>query len=297
MPERPELRLLTGPTAAGKTAAALAWAEASGGEILSCDSVCVYRGLDIGSAKPDPAERARAPHHGIDLADPSERFSVEAYVRHARTVVDDCLRRGKPLLVAGGSGFYLAAFFGPVTDELDIPDAVRAEVRALQASGPEALRRRLADAEGGRLPAWLDADNPIRLAKALERRLASGRPLDDLRAAYLARPGPFADLTLRAEVIDRPDPELRSRIRARTRRMLAEGLVEESRALAARNLPDDLPAVRAVGYRETLDWLRAGQPSGLEQLAEAIDRSTWALVGSQRKWFRRLGLAPPGAAA
>ncbi len=296
MPERPELRLLAGPTAAGKTAAALAWAEACGGEILSCDSVCVYRGLDIGSAKPDAAERARVPHHGIDLADPAERFSIEAYVRHARAAVDDCLRRGKPLMVAGGSGFYLAAFLGPVTDALEIPDAVREEVRALRAAGPDALRRRLAAAEGGRLPAWLDADNPIRLAKALERRLASGRPLDELRAAYLARPGPFADLTLRPEVVDRPDPELRSRIRARTRRMLAEGLVDEARALAARNLPDDLPAVRAVGYRETLGWLRAGQPSGLEELADAIDRATWSLVGSQRKWLRRLGLTPPETA-
>jgi len=297
MAVRPELRLLTGPTAAGKTAAALEWAEASGGEILSCDSVCVYRGLDIGSAKPDAAERARVPHHGLDLADPSERFSVEAYVRHARMAVDSCLSRGKPLMVVGGSGFYLAAFFGPVTDDLEITEAVRAEVRALQAAGPGALRRRLAALEGGKLPAWLDPDNPIRLAKALERRLASGRPLDELRAAYLARPGPFADLTLRAELTDRPDPELRARIQARTRRMLAEGLVEEARALAARGLADDLPAVRAVGYRETLGWIRAGMPGSLGELAETIDRSTWALVGSQRKWFRRLGLAAPGTFA
>lgn len=296
MPGKPELRLLTGPTAAGKTDAALAWAESAGGEILSCDSVCVYRGLDIGSAKPTPAERARAPHHGLDLADPSERFSVEAYVRHARAAVDDCLRRGKPLLVAGGGGFYLAAFFGPVADELVIPPGVRDEVRRLQAAGPAALRRRLAEAEGGSLPQWLDADNPIRLAKALERRLASGRPLDQLRADFLGRPGPFADLQVRAEVIDRPDDELRGRIARRTRLMLAGGLVDEAKALAALSLPDDLPAVRAVGYRETLDWLRQSEPGGAAGLAEAIDRSTWSLVGSQRKWLRRLGLAPRRAA-
>jgi tRNA dimethylallyltransferase len=293
MADRPELRLLTGPTAAGKTAAALDWAESTGGEILSCDSVCVYRGLDIGSAKPTPSERARVPHHGLDLADPSERFSVEAYVRHARAAVDHCLRRGKPLMVVGGSGFYLAAFFGPVTDRLAIPEAVRAEVRALQSAGIVALRHRLAEVEGGPLPGWLDADNPVRLAKALERRLASGHSLEQLRADFLARPGPFADLTLRAEIIDRPDPELRRRIHDRTRLMLDQGLVDEARALDALNLPEDLPSVRAVGYRETLAWLRGGQASSLEDLAQAIDRSTWALVASQRKWFRRLGLATP----
>jgi tRNA dimethylallyltransferase len=292
MPGRPELRLLTGPTAAGKTDAALAWAESTGGEILSCDSVCVYRGLDIGSAKPTPAERARVPHHGLDLADPAERFSVEAYVRHARAAIDGCLGRGKPLMVVGGSGFYLAAFFGPVTDDLEIPEDLREQVRGLQREGLPALRARLAELEGGGLPAWLDTDNPIRLAKALERRLASGRPLDELRAAFLARPGPFADLTLRSEVIDRPDPELRARIQSRTRAMLAGGLVEEARALAARNLPGDLPAVRAVGYREVLAWLSAGEPTDLPTLAHAIDQATWSLVTSQRKWFRRLGLTP-----
>lgn len=292
MAGRPELGLLTGPTASGKTDTALAWALSAGGEILSCDSVCVYRGLDIGSAKPTPAERARVRHHGLDLAAPAERFSVEAYARHARQVVDDCLRRGKPLLVTGGSGFYLAAFFGPVADDLTIADPIRAEVRALQSTGTDALRRRLTDLEGGALPDWLDADNPIRLAKALERRLASGRPLDELRAAFLSRPGPFAHLDIRPQVIDRPDPELRDRIARRTRSMLANGLVDEAKTLAALDLPDDLPAVRAVGYRETLEWLKAGQPCSLEDLAQAIDRSTWALVSSQRKWFRRLGLTP-----
>lgn len=292
MPEAGELRVLTGPTAAGKTDAALAWAESVGGEILSCDSVCVYRGLDVGSAKPGAAERARIPHHGLDLADPAERFSVEAYVRAARAAVDDCRRRGRPLLVVGGSGFYLGAFFGPVTDALDIPESVRAEVRELAARGAPALRARLAELEGGGLPGWLDADNPVRLAKALERRLASGRDLSSLRADFLARPGPFADLRVRAEVLDRPDPELRSRIAERTRRMIAGGLLDEARALAARGLPDDLPAVRAVGYREALAWVRAGGTGDLDRLAEAVDRATWSLVATQRKWFRRLGLPP-----
>lgn len=286
---RPVLRLLTGPTASGKTEAALREAEASGAEILSCDAVCVYRGMDIGSAKPTAAERSRVPHHGLDLAPPSERLSIADYVRHARAAIDDAHRRGKAVLVVGGSGFHLSAFLGPVADDLGIAPEVREEVRRLQSTGIPALRDRLTALEGGALPDWLDAGNPLRLANALERRLASGRPLDVLRAEFLAKPGPFADLEVRAEVLERPDDELKARIARRTRAMLTGGLIEEARQLEG--LPEDLPAPRAVGYRETLAWLRAGGTGPTEALAEAIDRSTWALVGSQRKWFRRLGLA------
>lgn len=285
---RPVLRLLTGPTAAGKTEAALREAEATGAEILSCDAVCVYQGLDIGSAKPTAAERARVPHHGLDLAPPSTRLSVADYVRHARAAIDGAHRRGKAVLVVGGSGFHLSAFLGPVADDLEIANEVREEVRRLQAAGIPALRARLSALEGGSLPEWLDADNPLRLAKALERRLASGRPLDVLRTEFLAKPGAFADLEVRAEVLERPDTELKDRISRRTRAMIAGGLIDEARSLL--DLPDDLPAPRAVGYRETLEWLRAGSAGSKEALAEAIDRSTWSLVGSQRKWFRRLGL-------
>ena len=288
--EKPKLRILTGPTAAGKTEQALRWAESVGGEILSCDSVCVYRGLDVGSAKPTVAERSRIPHHGINLAEPAERFSVTAYIAHARKVVDDAARRGKPLLVTGGSGFYLAAFFGPVADNLDIPEAASEEARRLQGEGLEALRSRLLQLEGGRLPDWLDADNPIRLAKALERRLASGQPLDQLRETFLAQPGAFADLTVETELLDRPDVELRTRIARRTRAMLGGGLIDEARWLDAQGLDDTLPAMRAVGYREAIAWVRSRESGSTEGLAEAIDRATWHLVTKQRKWFRRLGL-------
>lgn len=287
---RPALRLLTGPTAVGKTEQALRWAETNGAEILSCDSVCVYRGLDVGSAKPTPVDRARVVHHGIDLAEPTERFSVAAYVEHARSVIKATQQSGTPLLITGGSGFYLAAFFGPVADTLEIPAAVIQEARVLQQAGVAALRQRLLELEGGRLPGWLDSDNPIRLTKALERRLASGRPLDELREAFLAQPGPFADLTFEHELIDRPDDELRARIASRTRQMLAEGLIEEARWLAGLNLDDTLPAARAVGYREAIEWVKAGSNQPVEALALSIDQATWGLVGKQRKWFRRLGL-------
>jgi tRNA dimethylallyltransferase len=284
------LHVLTGPTAVGKTEAALTWAEQHDAEILSCDSVCVYRGMDIGSAKPTAAQTARVRHHGLDLVEPSQRYSVAQYVEYAQAVIADATARGKNILITGGSGFYLAAFFGPVTDNLPIGDAVINEVRALQERGPTAVLARLQELEGTALPAWLDQQNPIRVAKALERRLASGRTLDELRDDFLQRPGPFADHRVTSELLERPDDELRQRIAQRTREMLRDGLIAEAEHLLTLGLDPELASARAVGYRATMDWIQGGKTVALDGLAERINLDTWALVRKQRKWFRRLGL-------
>jgi tRNA dimethylallyltransferase len=287
----PAIHVLTGPTAVGKTETALRWAEANDAEILSCDSVCVYRGMDIGSAKPTPDEQRRIRHHGLDLVEPSERYSVSQYVDLARAAIAAAHGRGKRILVTGGSGFYLAAFFGPVTDELEIPAAITEEVRTLQRQGLASLLLRLRELEGPKLPEWLDLQNPIRVAKALERRLASGRTLDSLRDEFLTRRGPFADHPVTFELLERPDAELKARITARTDAMLRDGIIEESARLLAMNLDPELTSSRAVGYRAVMDWLEGGKRVAMSGLAERINLDTWALVRKQRKWFRRLGLA------
>lgn len=287
----PAIHVLTGPTAVGKTETALRWAEQHDAEILSCDSVCVYRGMDIGSAKPTAEEQRRVRHHGLDLVDPSERYSVSQYVEHARAAIAAAHARGKRILVTGGTGFYLAAFFGPVTDELEIPQAIAEEVRTLHRQGLAALLLRLRALEGADLPDWLDVQNPIRVAKALERRLASGRSLDALRDEFLTRRGPFADHPVTCELLERPDAELKARIAARTEAMLRTGMIEESQRLLAMNLDPELTSSRAVGYRAVMDWLEGGKRVALSGLAERVNLDTWALVRKQRKWFRRLGLA------
>lgn len=288
----PAIHVLTGPTAVGKTESALRWAEANDAEILSCDSVCVYRGMDVGSAKPTPEEQSRVTHHGLDLVEPSERYSVSRYIDLARAAIAAAHGRGRRILVTGGSGFYLAAFFGPVTDELEIPQAITDEVRSLQRQGLAAMLLRLRELEGSKLPDWLDLQNPIRVAKALERRLASGRTLDSLRDEFLTRRGPFAEHPVTFELLERPDPELKARIAARTEAMLRHGIIEESQRLLAMNLDPELTSSRAVGYRAVMDWLEGGKRVALSGLAERINLDTWALVRKQRKWFRRLGLAP-----
>ena len=287
----PAIHVLTGPTAVGKTETALRWAETHDAEILSCDSVCVYRGMDVGSAKPTQEEQRRVRHHGLDLVDPSDRYSVSQYVDMARAAIAEAHRRGKRILVTGGSGFYLAAFFGPVTDELEIPQAITDEVRSLQGQSLAALLLRLRELEGAKLPEWLDLQNPIRVAKALERRLASGRTLDSLRDEFLTRRGPFADHPITFELLERSDAELKARIAARTDAMLRAGIIKESERLLAMNLDPELTSSRAVGYRAVMDWLEGGKRVAMSGLAERINLDTWALVRKQRKWFRRLGLA------
>ena len=286
----PALHVLTGPTAVGKTEAALRWAEQHDAEILSCDSVCVYRGMDVGSAKPTVEEQRRVRHHGLDLVEPSERYSVSQYVDMAREAIAAAHARGKRILVTGGSGFYLAAFFGPVTDELEIPQGITHEVRTLHRQGLASLLLRLREIEGQKLPEWLDAQNPIRVAKALERRLASGRTLDSLRDEFLTRRGPFADHAVTFELLERPDDELKARIGARTKQMLETGIIEEAERLLAMGLDPELTSSRAVGYRAVMDWLEGGKRVAHSGLAERINLDTWALVRKQRKWFRRLGL-------
>ena len=286
----PRLHIITGPTAAGKTDASLIWASKNNAEILSCDSVCVYRGMDIGSAKPTPEQQAQCKHYGLDLVDPSERYSVVRYIDYAKACIKDAHSRGKNILVTGGSGFYLAAFFGPVTDEIPVSDAVIHEVRQLQQKGTDAMLQRLREVEGNTLPGWLDTKNPIRIAKALERRLSSDRSLDDLREEFLQKESPFAQYKVTYELIEREDAELKNRINQRTELMLKTGLIEESEKLLKLNLNPELPSARAVGYRATMDWIQSGRQVALDGLRERINLDTWALVRKQCKWFNRLGL-------
>jgi tRNA dimethylallyltransferase len=278
------LHLLTGPTAVGKTEWALRWAERHGAEIVSCDSLLFYRGMDLGTAKPTVEERARVPHHLIDILDPAERMTVVAYARRARQAVDEIAARGNPVLVVGGSGFYLRSFLAPVTDERDVPTALRSEVeQALQRDGLAALLERLVKLNPDGLGA-LDPANPRRVARALERCLASGRTLAALAEAFAARPPPFPDWEIRLTRLDAAPVVLAARIEARTRQMLAAGLLAEVAALHARGLELNPSASGAIGYRECLAVLRGERPEA--ELAREIAADTRALVKKQRTWFR-----------
>jgi tRNA dimethylallyltransferase len=283
-PNEKVLYVLTGPTAVGKTELALRWAEQNQAEIVSCDSLLFYRGMDIGTAKPTPSERARVRHHLVDVCDITERMDVTRYVQQVRATLDALALQKRSVLVTGGSGFYLRCFFAPVADDVEVPGEIRGEVaRKLEKHGLPALvaELRALNSEGIQ---GLDTDNPRRVVRALERCLVSGRTLKSLAEEFAAKPRPFADWETRLVRLDREPAELAQRITERVQSMLEGGLIEEVRQLLERGLRANPSAAKAIGYRETIDMIDGLLPP--DQLAEAIAKNTRALVKKQRTWFR-----------
>lgn len=284
VPNRAPICILTGCTAVGKTELALDWAGVMGAEVVSCDSLLFYRGMDIGTAKPTRVERERVVHHLVDIADVDERMDVKTFVRLARNAIEDIQRRGKRVLVTGGSGFYLKAFFFAVTDSIESDPDLREELETdLERTGLPALVDRLSTLNPGGT-GELDLRNPRRVVRALERCIVSGMTLDELSRRFAAQPAPFSDFDVQLLEISREPEDLRQRIRIRVERMLASGLIEEVRELKARGLGGNSSAARAIGYREVLAAL--DRPIDEEALLEEIAQDTWKLVRKQRTWFR-----------
>ena len=278
------LHLLTGCTASGKTDWALQWAEANDAEIISCDSLLFYRGMDIGTAKPTARERARVPHHLIDIIDLGDAMDVARYSRLARAAAESIAARGRRILVVGGSGFYLKSFLGPVADEIEVPKEVRARVSStLEEKGLEALVSELAGLNPGGLGS-LDTSNPRRVVRALERCLASGRTMAELAAEFARSEPAFAGWEVKVAELRRPSEDIARRAAERIDSMLRDGLVGEVRGLLARGLRENRSAARAIGYREVIAMLDGNLPP--EGLAAEIARNTRALVKKQLTWFR-----------
>jgi tRNA dimethylallyltransferase len=278
------LYILTGPTAVGKTQLALDWAQRFDAEIVSCDSLLVYRGMDLGTAKPTMEERSRVPHHGIDLVEPWQAYHVGAYLEEAARAVRDILGRGRRVLVTGGSGFYLKGFTAPVVDELVIPDAVEERVERIRMEqGLPGLVRVLREVspEDYRL---VDLCNERRVVPALKRCLASGLGIEALRRQMEELDFPFKGFEVCAVLLQRGEAALKERIARRTRLMLERGLVEEVRALLVRGIERNPSACGSIGYREVIACLR-GQLAW-DQLESQINTATWNLVKKQQKWFR-----------
>jgi tRNA dimethylallyltransferase len=276
----PLLIALVGPTAAGKSALALRLALAGGGEIVSCDSLQVYRGFDVGSAKPTADERARVPHHLLDVVDPDAPFSAADYARLARTALGSIRQRGAAPIVVGGTGLYLRAllrglFTGPSRD-----DALRARLEAMgERYGQARLHRWLARVDPVSA-ARIEAADRVRVVRALEVYHKTGRPLS---GHHRSGAEPLRGFDVRLIGLAPPRESLRAAVEARTRRMLAEGLVEETRRIIERYGPEVRP-LQSIGYRQAAAVV-AGT-LGVEDARRDIVQSTMRYAKRQMTWFR-----------
>ncbi|MGP8200449.1 MAG: tRNA (adenosine(37)-N6)-dimethylallyltransferase MiaA [Limisphaerales bacterium] len=269
---------LAGPTAAGKSALAMELAERIGGEIISVDSMQVYRGLDIGTAKPSPAQRQRVPHHLIDVVGLDESFDAARFVTLAGAAVAGIRSRGRVPIFCGGTGLYFKAFLEGLGDAPPSDPKIRAELESTP------LKTLLTELQQ-RDPAMfdkVDRQNPRRVIRALEVIRITGRPYSEQRAGWQAGPpavpGRFIGLT-------RPAGELSDRIRRRVDEMFAGGLVAETEALLQRGLGKNPTALQALGYRQVIEHLRGERP--LAETIELVKIRTRQYAKRQLTWFRR----------
>lgn len=276
---RPPLVVIVGPTAVGKTDISIQMAERLAGEIVSADSRLFYRGMDIGTAKPAPSQRARVPHHLVDVADPDQVWSLALFQQAAYQAIAEIHVRARLPLLVGGTGQYVRA----VIDGWVIPKA-RPDPRLRKALenwaadvGPAGLHGRLAVLDP-KAAAKIDYRNLRRTVRALEVILRTGQPFSAQRRKEAPR---FRSLQIG---LTRPRKELYARIDARIDAMLADGLVEEVRELLSQGYSPDLPTLSAIGYREIIAYLQGN--TTLQEAVKLIKRHTRQFVRRQANWFK-----------
>ena len=269
---------VVGPTASGKSRLALSLAEDLGGEIISIDSMQVYRGMDIGTAKATKEEQGRAPHHMLDLVEPANDFSVAEFQKQARAAVDDCEQRGVPAILVGGSGMHLRSVIDPMNFAPTDP-VIRAELEGLDA---KTLAAQLLEVDPGAAD-LVDLANPRRTIRALEAFRIDGRtPSSVSRSPNTQNVKSYTPIRPVKLVGLDSEGGVSNRVGARLGKMFSLGLLEEVEGLAGSL---GRTAMQAVGYKELLPVLDGR--TKLKEGAEAIYRSTLALVKRQRTYFRR----------
>ena len=274
---------IAGPTASGKTALAATLAKELNGEVVSCDSMQVYRRMDIGTAKPTLEEMQGIPHHMIDVAEPWEDFSVSRYCEMAAPIVDDIISRGKTAVIAGGTGLYMDALirgnaFAPfpatgVRERLEAQadaESMEAMLSRLRAVDPDAARR-------------LHLSDRKRILRALEVYLETGETITEHNRKTQAVPPRYSPLWLGLDFARRG--ELYRRIDLRVGLMLEQGLVEEIRGLLADGIPEKATAMQAIGYKEFVDALDGR--CTIEEAADLVRQSSRRYAKRQLTWFRR----------
>lgn len=282
--QQPKIIVVTGPTATGKTALGVQLAQDWNGEIVSADSMQVYRGMDIGTAKVTPEEMQGVPHHMLDVAEPDENYSLARYVKEADACVQDILARGKRPILVGGTGLYIDSLVaGIVFDEAASDEGLRAGLEARYVSeGGEALLRELSQIDPERAKKLHPSDRK-RVIRALEVFYLTGKTISAHDAETQRVPPKYEALSLALSFRERE--RLYTRIDSRVKRMEKAGLFEEVSGLLARGIPENCTAMQAIGYKETARALR-GEISHEEALG-LVARESRRYAKRQLTWLRR----------
>ena len=284
MSDIPNMIVITGPTATGKTALGVAVAKAVDGEVIGADSMQIYRYMDIGTAKPTPAEMDGVPHHMVDIIAPAENYSVSRYVEQATAVADDILARGRVPVVVGGTGLYIDSLVaGREFAENQSDPKLRSMLeQQYDEHGGEAMRAMLHSFDPDRAEKLHPADKR-RIVRAIEVYLLSGDTITAHDERTKAVPKRYNAVTYALDFTDRAD--LYRRIDLRVDRMAVLGLFDEVRALLDRGVPDDCTAMQAIGYKEAVLALRGAMTR--EEALERIKQSSRQYAKRQLTWLRR----------
>ena len=284
MSDIPNMIVITGPTATGKTALGVAVAKAVDGEVIGADSMQIYRYMDIGTAKPTPAEMDGVPHHMVDIIDPAENYSVSRYVEQATAVADDILARGRVPVVVGGTGLYIDSLVaGREFAENQSDPKLRSMLeQQYDEHGGEAMRAMLHSFDPDRAEKLHPADKR-RIVRAIEVYLLSGDTITAHDERTKAVPKRYNAVTYALDFTDRAD--LYRRIDLRVDRMAVLGLFDEVQALLDRGVPDDCTAMQAIGYKEAVLALRGAMTR--EEALERIKQSSRQYAKRQLTWLRR----------
>jgi len=272
---------LAGPTAVGKSEIALRLAEKIGGEIISVDSMQVYRGLDIGTAKPSAAERKKIPHHLIDVCDLHEAFDAAQFIRLAQKAVAEIQSRSKTPIFCGGTGLYFKAFLDGLGDAPATDAKLRAE---LEAAPLEKLLEELRERDPATFEK-IDRQNPRRVVRAVEVIRLTGKKISEQRSDWNTRHSPL--VTRHFYCFTRPAEDLHARINVRVDEMFRRGLAAETEQLLKRGLAENKFAMQAIGYRQVVEHLRGER--GLAETIELVKIRTRQFAKRQLTWFRRHG--------
>ena len=275
------LLVIAGPTAVGKTAHTVALARTHNLEILSADSMQVYRYLDVGTAKPAPGELQGVPYHLIDFVDPGEQFNVAQFVSLADRVIKEIRSQGKVPLVVGGTGMYIKSLLYGVFDESGNDAEIRSElIERVAAEGLGSLYNELRrkDPEAA---SHIQPGDRLRIIRALEVYYATGKPISELQRKSREQ---GARYSYRLVILDRNRDDLYKRINQRVDTMIQTGFVEEVRSLLEKGYTRDSPGLKALGYRQIIDYLKGG--IHISEATESIKKDTRNYAKRQLTWFR-----------